>query len=136
MLVALMVLSIGLLGVAAIQLKSLQSAHAGYQRALASLAAQDAVELLWSRLDPVASDCPDAAAAASDSVVGSGDDWSTRWSSFLPGLESNPFVSTPPATLSPGDTCTYTLEMSWTEERFGNEEAPVFDYTTRLPRGP
>ncbi|MBF7055111.1 prepilin-type N-terminal cleavage/methylation domain-containing protein, partial [Halomonas sp. KAO] len=44
-LVALVVLSIGLLGVAAMQMKALQGAHIGYQRALASIIAIDAQEL-------------------------------------------------------------------------------------------
>lgn len=49
-LIALVVLSIGLIGVAAMQLKALQSANAGYQRSVASVAAVDAQERLWARL--------------------------------------------------------------------------------------
>lgn len=49
-LIALVVLSVGLLGVAAMQLKALQSAHDGYQRSLASVAAVDAQERLWAEL--------------------------------------------------------------------------------------
>lgn len=49
-LIALVVLSIGLIGVAAMQLKALQSANAGYQRSLASVAAVDAQERLWAQL--------------------------------------------------------------------------------------
>jgi prepilin-type N-terminal cleavage/methylation domain-containing protein len=49
-LIALVVLSIGLIGVAAMQLKALQSANAGYQRSVASVAAVDAQERLWAQL--------------------------------------------------------------------------------------
>ncbi len=49
-LVALLVLSIGMLGVAAMQLKALQGAHVAYQRSIASLAAQDAQERLWAEV--------------------------------------------------------------------------------------
>ncbi|BBI64304.1 hypothetical protein HSBAA_56100 [Vreelandella sulfidaeris] len=49
-LIALLVLSIGLIGVAAMQLKALQSANAGYQRSVASVAAVDAQERLWAQL--------------------------------------------------------------------------------------
>ena len=48
-LIALVVLSIGLIGVAAMQLKALQSANAGYQRSVASVAAVDAQERLWAQ---------------------------------------------------------------------------------------
>ncbi|WNL42849.1 prepilin-type N-terminal cleavage/methylation domain-containing protein [Halomonas sp. PAMB 3264] len=47
-LVALLVLSLGLVAMAALQLKSLQGAHEGYQQALASVAALDAQERLWA----------------------------------------------------------------------------------------
>ncbi|MCL7929665.1 type IV pilus modification PilV family protein [Halomonas llamarensis] len=49
-LIALVVLSLGLVGVAAMQLKALQSATAGYQRSVATLAAVDAQERLWAEL--------------------------------------------------------------------------------------
>lgn len=49
-LIALVVLSIGLIGVAAMQLNALQSANAGYQRSVASVAAVDAQERLWAQL--------------------------------------------------------------------------------------
>ncbi|KPQ23093.1 MAG: hypothetical protein HLUCCA13_15230 [Halomonas sp. HL-48] len=51
-LIALLVLSLGLVGVAAMQLKALQSASLGYQRSVASVAAVDAQERLWATLEP------------------------------------------------------------------------------------
>src|SRR5690554_5039593 len=50
-LIALLVLSIGMLGAAAMQLNALQSAHIAYQRSIATLAAQDAQERLWAQME-------------------------------------------------------------------------------------
>lgn len=47
-LVALVVLSIGLLGVAGLQLRSLQSSHASYERTVVTLQAHDLVERMWA----------------------------------------------------------------------------------------
>lgn len=49
-LIALLVLSIGLIGVAAMQVKALQSATAGYQRSVVTLAAVDVQERIWAEL--------------------------------------------------------------------------------------
>ena len=46
-LIAVVVLSLGLLGAAALQIKGLQSAHSAYQRTVASIIAADAAERLW-----------------------------------------------------------------------------------------
>ncbi|MAX33348.1 MAG: type IV pilus modification protein PilV [Halomonadaceae bacterium] len=117
-LVALLVLSIGLLGVASMQLKALQSAHVGYQRSIASLAAQDAQEMLWAELaDSGALSCPDKT-AVNDSA------WGTKWGAYLPGLDSDP-VGTP-------TNCEFPITISWNEERFGGG-GESFSYTVRLP---
>lgn len=47
-LIALVILSVGLISVAAMQLKALQSALSGYQHALANVAAVDAQERVWA----------------------------------------------------------------------------------------
>ncbi|AMC99277.1 type IV pilus modification protein PilV [Halomonas chromatireducens] len=120
-LIALVVLSIGLLGVAAMQLKALQSAHMGYQRAVASLAAQDAVEWLWAGLTEDANNnyyCPE------EDVVNDGG-WHDAWGKFLPGLNGSP-VSSPSA------DCVYQITVSWDEGRYEDEGNPVFLYTARL----
>lgn len=116
-LVALLVLSIGLLGVAAMQLKSLQSAHAGYQRAAASLAAQDAVELLWAAYED--GQCHD---------LNGGDktDWETRWKAVIPGL-------TPSVSDDGSDSCIFTVTLEWADSRLDGGEEQAFSYTTRLP---
>lgn len=119
-LIALLVLSIGLLGVAGMQLKALQSAHAGYQRSIASLAAQDAQERLWAELKKNASGsyvCP------SESVV-NGSNWQAAWKAFLPGLSESPVGE-------PSLECVYNIKIKWGDARFA-EGDPVFVYTARL----
>lgn len=49
-LIALALLAFGLIGIAAIQLTSLQSAASGYQYSVASVAALDAQERAWAQL--------------------------------------------------------------------------------------
>ncbi|MGM0784541.1 MAG: type IV pilus modification protein PilV [Pseudomonadota bacterium] len=115
-LVALLVLSIGLLGVAAMQLKSLQSAHAGYQRATASLAAQDAVELLWSRFDAANGQCEELEDEAG---------WQARWQAVIPGLDGSVTPN--------GNECVFDVVLSWDDSRLGDSGDASFTYTTRLP---
>ncbi|GAB2778362.1 hypothetical protein GCM10027040_00740 [Halomonas shantousis] len=124
-LVALLVLSVGLLGIAGMQLKALQSAHAGYQRSIASLAAQDAVELLWSKVDFSKDICPEA------SIITDGKIWVNTWEKFLPGLNPNP-IPNPPAS---DESCIYTIEVKWDEGRFGEGESTSFKYVAHLPKG-
>lgn len=73
-LIALLILSFGLLGVAAMQLKGLQSAHLAYQASLASLAATDAQERLWAYLADHERSCPGATA-----LQGINAEWQAQW---------------------------------------------------------
>ncbi|WP_311064868.1 type IV pilus modification protein PilV [Halomonas sp. DWK9] len=52
-LVALVILSLGVISVAAMQLKAIQSAHSGYQQSLVSVAALDAQERVWAAVQQV-----------------------------------------------------------------------------------
>lgn len=47
-LVTMVVVSVGLLGVAALQLKALKNTYASFQRSLATLQAQDLADRLWA----------------------------------------------------------------------------------------
>lgn len=126
-LVALLVLSIGMLGVAAMQLKALQGAHAAYQRSIASLAAQDAQERLWARMAEVGGRvCPSWSDAKDFGVEKS---WHDTWEGYLPGLVLA--AVTPPG--SPNEECEFDISVQWSDSRFGEEVDPVFQYTVRLP---
>ena len=46
-LIAVLIIAFGLLGMAALQLKTVQNSHSAYQRTLASIIALDASERLW-----------------------------------------------------------------------------------------
>lgn len=125
-LVALLVLSIGLLGVAAMQLKALQGAHAAYQRSIASLAAQDAQERLWARMAEVGSmACP----AWSDAKELGDESWYDTWEGYLPGLVQSAVL--PAGT--PNADCEFDISVKWSDSRFSNEGDPEFEYTARLP---
>ena len=120
-LVAVAVLGIGLLAVGGLQLKALQEAQAGYQRTLASLAAQDAAERLWAaqvKSEAGGSECPAGSEIAAD--------WYENWQSHLPGLSANPVTSES----SSGNNCNYAIEVKWES---GGDSVP-YRYEVGLPK--
>jgi|SRR5690554_2127067 len=129
-LIALLVLSIGMLGVAAMQLKSLQGAHAAYQRSIASLAAQDAQERLWAQLALADGACPKWSEAEKENEDDDIPSWNDAWGDYLPDFSTSSSVS-PPG--EPAADCQFTIKVNWTENRFEGEETAGFTYTVRLP---
>lgn len=120
-LVALVVLSIGLLGVAAMQIKALQGAHMGYQRSLASVIAIDAQERAWELL---ASDgtCP-----AASEISG----WIGDWSGLL-----NITTAPPIANVGAVENCEYRVSLTWGDDRLADgESVGTFIYDFKLPSG-
>ncbi len=123
-LVALAVLSFGLLGAAAMQLKALQSAHMGYQRSMVSLVAIDAQERAWAELSRNNGVCPDD--ASTTTIMGK---WVSNWSDHLA-------ITSDPSPLVKDSTkyCEYEVSITWSDERFSDGEAMVpFDYRFKLP---
>ena len=120
-LVALLVLSIGLLGGAGMQLKALQSAHAGYQRSVATLAAVDAQEQTWAKLATL-NTCPDGSKISSVSDV-----WKEQW--FGSGKAMSDAGN---SDIEETGTCEYKVTVNWEENRLeaGNGS---FEYFYRLP---
>lgn len=120
-LIALLVLSFGLLGLAGLQLKTLQSSHSSYQRNLANIMASDAVERLWANM----------AAAAPLTTAQVQAQWLAHWTTTtnnrltLPGLNA---VITAPA----AGSSQYTVTVTWTENRFGNGGNSSFVYNFML----
>ncbi|WP_238984553.1 type IV pilus modification protein PilV [Billgrantia kenyensis] len=115
-LIALVVLSVGLLGVAAMQLKALQSAHAGYQRALVSLMAIDAQERTWALMSQ------DPNKSCSVNVES---EWKVDWGSVLD-------LSYGLSEVQAG-SCEYEVEITWADQRFIGEGDVAFQYVFRLP---
>ncbi|SEQ00883.1 type IV pilus assembly protein PilV [Ectothiorhodospira magna] len=121
--VALLVLSIGLLGLAALQLTALRGAHSAYQHTLASIMAMDAGERLWLSL---------AQADMTPAAVHT--DWVTHWGTSTPSTAA-PLPALDASTLTcHGPHCTITVR--WAEQRFGADESfPGFEYHITLPTG-
>lgn len=125
-LIALLVLSIGMLGAAAMQLNALQSAHIAYQRSIATLAAQDAQERLWAQI--AGGTCPNW----SDAREGNnGIDWYDAWSGYLPGFSDSSDVDS--ESNGSSSECGFTITISWDEPRASGEK-PEFIYHVRLPQ--
>jgi len=125
-LIALVVLSIGLIGVAAMQLKALQGATAGYQRSVASVAAVDAQELLWAELADQS--CVNIDVSAVQAA------WEAYWfgaSSETPirGF-SGDIVDSSTSSLG---TCEFRIDINL-EQNPGDIEPETFTYTFRLPQ--
>lgn len=121
-LVAMVVISVGLLGVAALQAKSLQFTRASYQRSLATLQANDLVERLW------AGAC--ALPTARDSIR---DEWRAAYGSSLPGWVGElgyDSTAVPPR---------YTITIQWTDPRIKHTSADtsqatqVFTHAVGIP---
>ncbi|WP_417330135.1 type IV pilus modification protein PilV [Halomonas cupida] len=118
-LVALVVLAIGLLGIAGIQLKGLQSADLAVQRGIANIAAQDARERLWAALvSDTGAHCPKAA-------VVNHSDWQQRWQLLLPELATDP--------VEPLGDCRFHIEVRWQDPRTADHLTRL-DYRLRLPQ--
>jgi type IV pilus assembly protein PilV len=118
-LIAVLVLSIGLLGVAAMQLKALQSAHIGYQRSVASLIAIDAQERAWERLSQNGT-CPEASEI---------NNWVDDWSNTLEITNNDALTGG-----GVGNDCEYSVKLEWDEGRLSVDEVfQAFEYQFRLP---
>ncbi|MCK2185423.1 type IV pilus modification protein PilV [Halomonas getboli] len=137
-LVALLVLSIGLLGVVAMQLNAVQSAHVAYQRSVATLAAQDAVERLWASASIREGKC-DAILTMDDwDVSGNWPDWYDVWSDYLPGIND---IGLPNSTSAAGDECRFDIDINWQENRLaaGNgasASVSTLKYVVKIPAVP
>lgn len=120
-LVALVVLSLGLMGAAAMQLNALHSATRSYQHSLATLAAVDAQERLWEQLEKGAGNCKELHSEIEP-------DWKNDWQRDKP---SNPLRSAIAMDIKP-EGCTYTITV--TLDNAGDDDGyGTVTYTVRLP---
>ncbi|MGM0823669.1 MAG: type IV pilus modification PilV family protein [Pseudomonadota bacterium] len=122
-LIALLVLSLGLVGVAAMQLKALQSASLGYQRSVASVAAVDAQERLWATLEPEEG-CDDIDVGTVQTA------WKDQWfqdeahSPLRNVVEAQSGI----AQGSGDDSCQFTVTLA-----LDSDDTDSLDYRFRLP---
>ncbi|WP_245678775.1 type IV pilus modification protein PilV [Halomonas shengliensis] len=157
-LIAIVVLALGLLGLAALQMNALKSADVSYQRSIATLAAQDLAERTWGFL--LASpdyfgesdatirkiSCPDDIDRYSSSGVLGGTDlsdldviygqWKDEWApDGGPAVWKLPWsLSATPITLESASQCLYRIELEWVDERFGGEEVASLVYRFGVPQ--
>ncbi len=128
-LIALLVLSVGLIGTAALSINSLTNVHSALNTSLASTIALDIEERFWLQSTQVASPgCLSGPLVDSVVLQPAEDDW-TRDSPFLslPGLRI-----TREGYESDGRSARVSIRLTWTESRFG-DTTEVFDYTFSAP---
>lgn len=123
-LITMVVVSVGLLGVAALQLKSLQFSYGSYQRTLASVQANDLVERLWANLCVLSDDTQRNAVYT---------DWedAQKTHGALPGWAG--------ALAYDSATGLYTITISWEDRRVelmpdGTPRTEQFSHMTRVPQ--
>jgi type IV pilus assembly protein PilV len=144
-LIALAVISIGLAGMAAMQLTTLQFVHSAHYRSMASTVALDFEERLWLELaNDGLSGCPDVSDGGTpaaellahwsrDHVGGETDadwDWSSARMLKVPNLTIT--MGTPVTGMASVTQIPVTL--SWNENRFSDVEATTetFTYNVRI----
>ena len=121
-LITVLITSIGLLALAAMQVRALQDSHSSFQRTVAIVQANDLVERLW------AGRCADSAVFPSAIY----EDW----------LEENMEVSEGPTPLvrewNAGETLggaapNFSVTITWSDPRARDENNPSFTYWFRVP---
>ena len=131
-LIALLVLSVGLLGLAALQLSGMQSTHSAYQRTIASVMATDAAERIWIKVGQL----DEGEALTQPHIQGVRDEWLEQWGTGSvegdPGISA---VSLPDITGSDirceGNEC--EIIVQWAEGRFEEDDGAPFMYRMNLP---
>ena len=129
-LVALVILSIGLLGVAGLQLRSLQTSHSSFERSIATLQARDLVERMWGGICTLYDNQGQIVPAGRDAIF-------TAWSNdhiatgtFAAAQGWTPVLATP--TTPPTPTSVWTITISWTGRFQGQQEQ--IEHHFMLPR--
>ena len=142
-LIALLVLSIGLIGIAALNLVSLQNAHSSYHSSLASSIALDFEERLWLRVGQFGAGACITQADA-DAVA---TELQRLWrggNAISPDADGNGavgHVEIPGVTISAGSLVSTAgvnsqaqapLTISWADQRFADDQN-TFRYLARVP---
>lgn len=134
-LITLLVLSIGLLGIAAMHLTSLRAATSAYQTSIASSAALDFEERLW------------IAAAGQTGCVGDLAPITTAWRTVWVGGSDRVSLPPPPEnaqtldvggarSIGAGTAVEFPLTLRWGDGRFADDDEDVFQFTARVVCAP
>jgi type IV pilus assembly protein PilV len=124
-LVALIVLSIGLLGIASLQLSSLRWNHGASMRSQATLLAYDILDRM--RVNATSAKNGEYLTGATPGTVATNDlsDWRTNITSTL-GAGSMGAVT------RVGTTDAFTITITWNDPRSGDADPTVFTMSTQL----
>ena len=126
-LIALLVLSVGLLGLAAVQFQSLQNSHASYERSMATMQARDLVERLWGGICDLYDNGGNIVPGAEDEIFEAWKDDHTIVGTFAEQDWD--------AGLNPdSNTGVWTIIIEWTGRAQGQEER--IEHFFRLPPPP
>lgn len=124
-LIALIVLSIGLLGIATTQLRALQFSQSSFERSIAVIHAHDFVERVWAgRCAVYSGDTIDQA-----TVLEIRDAWREDHQTTIFGWTGD--VAFPGAT---GDENVIEVTVSW-DDRHDNDFTHRFSYLAKVPSG-
>lgn len=124
-LIALAVLSIGLAGMAALQLDAVRHAHSAHYRSLASTIALDFEERLWLELaDAALTDCPNVTDASGTTIDELLNAWSRTTFAGEPLLKIPGLTVTVGAAVDAGSFITVPVTLGWDESRFTDEGEP------------
>lgn len=123
-LIAVLVVSIGLLALAGLQMKAMTAAHSSYMRSVAAIQATDLVERAWADICRLTGE---KAPNPNDDFGRIVDDWAADNRALLPDW-------THAASLDPSSG-ELVVTVRWTEPRLaGGVITESFSYATRLPR--
>jgi len=139
--IALAVLTIGLTGLAVMQMSSMQFAHSSHYRSLASTVALNIEEQIWLDLADNDFDCAsDWAAMVADhqtswarTYLDADVDNPSQQLLRIPGLQINLDADDPPAAVD--SVVKIPIILSWNEARFGDTDGTTtetFDYTIQI----
>jgi type IV pilus assembly protein PilV len=127
-LVALVVLSIGLLGIASLQLSSLRWNHGASKRSQATLLAYDILDRM--RANPIAARNGEYSTGGTPAAVATAD--LTQWASNIAatlGAGATGAVDPPVAS---GTTATFKITISWTDSKDPTDPPLTFDFRSQL----
>lgn len=131
-LITLLVLSIGLVGLSALQLSAVKNVHSSLQTSIAATAALDFEEKAWLRLAELDAGCVSFDTAFEEEFLKK---WGPEQGPLgLPGLTVTVDVK-PPDPLGEGETPVwrdFALMISWLEARFDDETQVEFDDETQV----
>jgi len=132
-LVAVLVLSVGLLGLAALNLTGLQGSQASYERSVAVMQANDLVERMWAGICDLHDDDGDFVQAEASNIKAA---WEAQQQDTLAGTGwSSPDLVFDDTTSGSVGTVVQ-LQIRWNERTARNGEPATMEFTHhfRLPR--